>query len=437
MFQNTSSIRNNRVFSDNREVRHAAINEAWEKFRAFRSNVEGKVWRDYTVDSKGFARNANVVWDEAKNEGMLILDGVLEEGQIRTKIEQRSPFFGQLLSHYGVNRPMANKLIESRKEIHRELFEFMLKTLMVQPFNEPKDGRGRMLRIMEDNGTPEAMAFLSDQFLRLDHGPVFEHAERIAKNFDLVPTTFWGSGGELGMSLVSLDLKEVMNQGRTDNIAFGLDIKNSMTGGYSYCVDPYTFRLVCRNGMIARTMLERFSRRHVGARIDARGHVAITQQETSTIGQIMQKAAERAEEAMDPNMIANMVDRLQESADTVAAVTIHDWRTARANLLTDNKAKEKAAGILSDHLEMSKAESVATLNRWFEEPSGMPGEENEDARPSLWGLTQAATRTARDIRESDPIRASEIEIAAGTLLPMSSDRFETATAKIVRRLIEA
>ena len=427
MFQ-TVDIRTNKIFSDNREVRHNAIEFQWAQFHKTRETILSKQWEDVVAPSVELGSEAVVYWDEQADTGRLILNSQ----DINVKLERESPAFGQILSHYGFHQYFAGKLLDTKNEHHRELFEFTLNRLMREPFSTPKEEAGRMLRIMDTGEGREAMAFLSDKYLRLDHEPVFHHTERMAREMGLVPMQTWARGGEMGLTFVSPERREVEMAHVRDSLAWGIAFRNSMTGGASFQVDPFVWRLVCTNGMIAQEFLKRYSRRHVGGRITERGTVSMTGKEQSTITGIMRLAHKQAALAMDPSLQAEMQEAITTAANRPLVDNLDAWRTARVNFLGDAKKSDAAARVVSNVTDLTLGQSRTVLNRLFSQPEGF--ETLDEVRPTQWGLVNAITSMGRDVIHTNAIQGRELEEQGGYALGFSEGGVHALGAGLVRAL---
>ena len=419
MFESIN-FRSNALFGTNEEARTEAQRRAWDGFRSTKEKILAPTWEDRVFNADRFGQNARLFWSETEQAGMLQLPNVKEP----VRFTRDSPFLTQLLSHYQIEKALIDRLLDTRNPKHREVMEFLTMSLMLEPFKEVKEGAGRMVRMIDEgNTTPkEAMAFLSSNYLRLDHTPYFEALEGWAMNLNLTPMRTWARGGDVGVSFVQARRLEPNGIRRGELVAYGISTKNSMTGGASFRVDSYGLVIHCTNGMMGTDFLGSFTRRHVGRRIEAQEQAILTTRaEEESVTTILDRAHSLVDDAMNPEHQKEVQDAIRTTADMNLEDRLDGFRRARAAFIENAKAPTRAAQELQHHLGLSTGEAIGTLNRWFEEPAGHPVEESVDQIPTAWGLVQATTRTARDLAQDKPDRATELESVGGSMLKMFRD----------------
>lgn len=437
MFQSIN-FRSNALFAADPNLREQASRRAWAGFHETRDRILSPTWEDRVVDSTRFGQDARIFWDEETAIGQLRIPGRQEA----VTFTRETPFLNQLCSHYQIDKRLIDRLLDTKKKSHREVMEFLISCLMMEPFREVKDGQGRMVRMISENEAHhEAMAFLSNNFLRLDHQPYLNAVETWARDHQLVPMRTWAHGGDVGVSLVQPQDLHPNGKHRGELLAFGITTKNSMTGGASFEVGSYGIVLVCTNGMTGTNFLGRYTRRHVGRRIGASDQsVLVSNAEEASVTEILNRAHSQVDEAMNPEHHAEV----QDAVSTTRGMNIEDrlqaFRETRAAFLDNQKAQGRAAQELQHHLGLSMGEAIGVLNRWFEEPAGVDIVDPEDRIPTAWGLVQATTRLGRDIAEDKPVRATELEEIGGSMLKRFRDSrrdFDTVVNSTLRAAVKA
>lgn len=432
MFENLN-FRSNVLFGSDDDAREAAIKRAWDGFRATKEKILAPTWEDRVFPSERFGQNTRIFWDETDQTGMI----QLPNANTPVRFTRESPFLAQLLAHYQIDKRLIDRLLDTRNPKHREVMEFLTMSLMLEPFKEVKEGAGRMVRMIDESdiAPKEAMAFLSSNYLRLDHPPYFEALESWAISMNLTPMRTWAKGGDVGVSFVQARRLEPNGIRRGELVAFGISTKNSMTGGASFKVDSYGLVIHCSNGMMGTDFLGSFTRRHIGRRIGASDDAVLyTKEEQESVSTILNRAHSLVEDAMNPEHQKEVQDAIRTTADMSLEDRLDGFRRARAAFIENAKAPIRAAQELQHHLGMSTGEAIGTLNRWFEEPAGRPVEESIDQIPTAWGLVQATTRTGRDLAQDKPDRATDLESVGGSMLKMFRDSrkdFERITKDVL------
>lgn len=434
MFQSIN-FRSNKLFSPDVAVREAAVDTAWNSFTTTKDQILTPTWEDRVVDAKKFSEDTRIFWDEEFQRGALSLPN-----RAPVVFTRETPFLAQLLAHYQIDKRMIDRLLDTRNPKHREVMEFIISSLMIEPFREVKDGQGRMVRIIDEGkgeNMAEAMAFLSSNYLRLDHGPYLDSLERWGRDNRLVPIRTWAKGGDVGVDLV--ESKDIHPNGlsRGELIAFGISTKNSMTGGASFAVESHGMILACTNGMTTTEFLGRYTRRHIGRRLGAsEDALEITNREEQDVATILNRAKGQVSDAMNPELHAQVQDAIRETTQMNLEDRLDGFRRARAAFMDNQKAQTRTAQELQHHLGLSMGESVQVLNNWFAQPAGIAPEEPSETIPNAWGLVQATTRLGRDLSDAKPDRTSELATIGGSLLKQFRDN-RREFDKIARDVIHA
>jgi hypothetical protein len=262
------------------------------------------------------------------------------------------------------------------------------------------NGGGRvMLRTLDGRGR----AVLSDRYLRLDNLQIAEMA---------LPALL--GGVEHGTEILSCDVTESRlyiaarfrrvegEVEKGDPVQMGLIITNSEIGMGAVDVRPLVYRLVCKNGMVAGSIIEdaRVRRMHLGAKIGGEGLI-------------------------------------EYAADTVAAdatalsLQIRDQVAAMASGELLNKFIERARVARQSERVEHPVAAVEVLGRSFgfsnREREGILTNLIRDSDMSLWGMANAVTRLAHDAADYD--RNVELQELGGRVLSLAPSEW--------RRIAEA
>lgn len=409
---NTVSIsKSNAIFNPSEEIRNEAMKKNWDAFRSSRDQILSNNWEDIILPAEELGKNSMLAWDEHTNSGVIRLPKGTYESDIT--VNRDAPFFGQMLQQYGMPKQFAEKLVDTRDPIHRELFEYNMMNLMKRPLPRTPDS-DRMVRVIEGSNGPEAMALLSGQYLRLDHGPVMESIERWGQESNLVPMRTIGRIGDISVSLVQ-PLTFATELKRDDKMAWGVSIRNSMVGGCSFEVSMFLYRLACTNGMIATDFLGNYSRRHITGKRNLYGIQVVSEKEQKSIGQIMANAYDKVQQAINPEAVDAITQKMTTLQDTTAEERLEILREMRGRMMESRNRQEDAAKVLSRNLELNEGEAISVLNRWLAEPDATPSDEPTEQPHTAWGMMNAMTSVARDLALTNATRAEEIETLAGKM----------------------
>lgn len=273
--------------------------------------------------------------------------------------------------------------------------------------NEPGN---RMIRTLDG----DVRAFMSDSYRPLD-------------NIDLAEAVLPVLQEQRGMDIVSCDLTETRmyikaifpeiesELDRTgensryrygdaqvgDTVQAGLVIQNSEVGAGSLAVDPFVYRLICRNGMTTNIGQKR---RHVGKRLGSEDSASEFYRDET-------KAADDAAFWM-------------KVQDTVRAAVTPDSFEKIVQKMRDTKARE-----LGNPIEVCEiAAKRFSLNE--SEQGGILQHLVAGGDLSGFGLLNAVTRYSQDVDDYD--RASEIERIGGEIIELPQSAWkELAPAEIV------
>lgn len=232
-----------------------------------------------------------------------------------------------------------------------------------------KSSEPRMIRTLDGR----ARAFLSRKYRPLDSQDMLEA---------VLPTLV-----EMKMEIKSCEITErrmyikaiftdrQLDVKTGDPVQGGIVVSNSEVGAGSFKVEPYTWRLVCKNGLTSEHALRQF---HVGR---AKGG-----EDEDTIYEILSNEAKSADDralflkvqdivkhAVKPEVFAAQVERFKES--TEMKITGNIPQVVEVTRRKFGFSQEQGAGILRHLIEGGDL--------------------------SQWGLVNAVTRSAQDLKDYD------------------------------------
>jgi len=119
-----------------------------------------------------------------------------------------------------------------------------------------------MLRTYDTAPINEARAICSNRYKRIDNDVVANHSLNKLMDLGLDIKYSHYDRDTLNITAVNQKLEGEVYKG--DVVQSGITITNSEIGSGSLIIQPFIYRLVCTNGMVAPRYLNRFYSRHVG-----------------------------------------------------------------------------------------------------------------------------------------------------------------------------
>ena len=119
-----------------------------------------------------------------------------------------------------------------------------------------------MLRTYDTAPINEARAICSNRYKRIDNDVVANHSLNKLMDLGLDIKYSHYDRDTLNITAVNPKLEGEVTKG--DVVQSGVTITNSEIGSGSLIIQPFIYRLVCTNGMVAPRYLNRFYSRHVG-----------------------------------------------------------------------------------------------------------------------------------------------------------------------------
>jgi len=329
-----------------------------------------KVKKDYLIDTR------NLVLDPVNNGFQLTLNG---EGQ-NIILGVNEVAHEQIGSHTGIPARYYDKMARENPEL--------LATNVNSWFQ--KDPDVRMVRTLD--GT--ARAFLSDRYRRIDNFDVAETVlPVIADMEDARVESCEVTDNRMYIKVVNPRLQADVSVG--DIVQSGILITNSEVGRGCLNVQPLIYRLVCSNGMVVNDG-QRMRKYHVGrtGMYGMADDYSLFSDETLMADDraLMLKVRDVVRAAVDEVRFRKVVKMMQDAKE--------------AKMTTNNIPK--MVELVGSDFKLGKGEQEGIINHLI-----------RDGEFSLYGLSNAVTRTAQDVESYD--RSTDMESIGYTLLGMSRE----------------
>jgi hypothetical protein len=253
----------------------------------------------------------------------------------------------------------------------------------------------RMVRTLQ-NGVQQARAFLSKKYRALDNydlmGAVLPNLARAGCRIESAQLTETRLYLQCVMPSLFLDIKEA---NRGDTLFAGVTISNSEVGNGSIRVEPLIWKLACKNGLILPTSLKKH---HVGRAgdggIDGGDAYEVFSDETRQLDDkaFWAKVNDVVGAALDTAKFAQNVKLLQDTTTV------------------DIGKPQDAIEIVAERCKLTDKEGESVLEHLI-----------RGGDLSVWGLTNAVTRTAEDSDSYD--RAVELERIGYDVVEMAQTVF--------------
>lgn len=231
-----------------------------------------------------------------------------------------------------------------------------------------------------------ARAFLSNRYRILDHYDLLNAILPKIHQVGCHPESMDITDRKLYLKCLFPAIEREVDVG--DVVQAGLVISNSEVGLGSVRVEPLIYRLVCTNGLIAPD--GGISKYHLGRAFGDDEHAfELFREETvkATDQAFWMQVSDVVDALLTPEVFDKLVDRLREAKD---------------QRVTDIP---RTVEITGKHLHLTEDEASSVLQNLA-----------EGGDLSLYGLTNAVTRTSQEILDYD--RATELERSAWSLLDL-------------------
>ena len=198
--------------------------------------------------------------------------------------------------------------------------------------------RDLMVRCNETN----VRAVLSNRYKRLDNDLVAHHTLDKLMDMGAEIKESHYDGDYLKLTAVTPELKGEVK--KDDVIQGGITITNSEIGNQTLLIQPFLYRLVCTNGMVVPSILNRFYQKHLGK-------VLIDLERDTQAIKIIHKMKKQIELVNDPKVFQENLQKLKD-AEQVKTNSIKIVKLFKTHSVSDYE----------------KAEIYAKLNRNISEP---------------------------------------------------------------------
>ena len=230
--------------------------------------------------------------------------------------------------------------------------------------------RKLMIRVRENGsdtiGDNVIRAVLSDRYKRLDNDLVAN--KTLDKLMDMKAEIKYASynGDQLNLTAVTPELSGEVKVG--DTVQGGITITNCEVGTQSLLIQPFIYRLVCSNGMVAPRYLNRFYAKHVGK-------VLIDLDKDDQAIKIIHKMQKQLELVSNPELFQENLQKLKDATNVTTHSTkvvqlfkhhsLSDWERKEVfqrldnhivgdSFTTDNYTLSNAITNVANHEEVSE-----------------------------------------------------------------------------------
>ena len=312
--------------------------------------------KDFLADSRRveFQPRAIPQGSAGMNNGV---DLVIANGH-RHEFTPTKLFHEQIGEFCEITRPYYNRMLERAPELLAVNVNHWLN----------KDPKPRLIRTLDG----KARAFLSNRYRTLDNwdmlGAILPPLGEAKMDFVSCEVT------ETRMYLKILFPKQQAEIKPGDVVRGGLVISNSEVGAGSFRVEPFAYRLVCSNGLIAEAAMAKY---HIG------GANQVAE------GAVREILSDKTKAQVDAALFASVRDVVRHSLTEVNFGALMD----RFRVAAGHK------------IEGSPIKAVEVVGKKY----GFTDKQGEDVLTHLlqggdlsqWGLANAVTRTAQDQKDYD------------------------------------
>ena len=245
-----------------------------------------------------------------------------------------------------------------------------------------------------------ARAFLSDRYRPLDNYdlahaimPMLTSNGMEVKSASLTETRLYIQAVDMKLQA---KIKPSVHQREVDDTVYaGIVISNSEVGSGSLSIEAMLYRLVCTNGLIAG---DRFRRAHLGRALGGGDNDAV------------EMFSDNTKKLTDAALWAQVHDVVNASlSEATFQAVVAKFQAATTMEIPDFDPK-RVVEVTAQRLNLSDYESDAVLKNLF-----------TAGDPTIYGLTNAVTRVAQDVKSYD--RAIELERLGSEVLTFDPQMF--------------
>ena len=213
--------------------------------------------------------------------------------------------------------------------------------------NKSKD-KELMIRTFE-NDSKQCRAIMSNRYKRIDNDVVANHS--LNKLMDMNADLKYSHYDRDTLNITAVLPKLEGEVEKDDIVQGGITITNSEVGGGSLIIQPFIYRLICTNGMVAPRYLNRFYAKHVGK-------VIISPEKDEQWITIIKKMQEQIELVSNPELFQENLQKLKDA--TEKTITSHEivQLTKRQGISDSERAQifERLKHYVGDTFSTSKYE---------------------------------------------------------------------------------
>ena len=317
-------------------------------------NEDTKNKRDYLVDMKSIKVETNTMNGDAVSPFVypsISVDHLTTGSYVLTDHS-----LNQLCGKLEIGTQYLRKCLPVSQELVAHNLNFWI--------NNSKE-KELMLRTYDTAPINEARAICSNRYKRIDNDVVANHSLNKLMDLGLDIKYSHYDRDTLNITAVNQKLEGEVYKG--DVVQSGITITNSEIGSGSLIIQPFIYRLVCTNGMVAPRYLNRFYSRHVGK-------IVI--------------------DASNDDQYITIIDKMQKQIDLVNSEDV--WRESFQGLLNSRKQKINSHQIVQlakrhGVTESERADIFARLNKYV----------GDTFTTSKYELANAVTNMGNDEHRSD------------------------------------
>ena len=317
-------------------------------------NEDTKNKRDYLVDMKSIKVETNTMNGDAVSPFVypsISVDHLTTGSYVLTDHS-----LNQLCGKLEIGTQYLRKCLPVSQELVAHNLNFWI--------NNSKE-KELMLRTYDTAPINEARAICSNRYKRIDNDVVANHSLNKLMDLGLDIKYSHYDRDTLNITAVNQKLEGEVYKG--DVVQSGITITNSEIGSGSLIIQPFIYRLVCTNGMVAPRYLNRFYSRHVGK-------IVI--------------------DASNDDQYITIIDKMQKQIDLVNSEDV--WTESFQGLLNSRKQKINSHQIVQlakrhGVTESERADIFARLNQYV----------GDTFTTSKYELANAITNLGNDEDKSD------------------------------------
>jgi hypothetical protein len=396
-FLETVAMRNAltlRQFAEEIERRKEAKRDFRADTRALKvtSRDNGKLVLEIFKDKKNLPRTVNHKW--GYDSRIIVNDNTsITDRECLASFSMDDHFINQLATHYKIPRDYIKREARDNPRVVAGLANYYF--LNSAKGSTKGEEWNRLVRTLDG----KARAFLSSRYRVFDNEHVAEATlpaiADMGDNAQIVASEI--TDRRMYIQIRYPRLEGEVKKG--DIVQGGLTISNSEDGRGSISIAPMTWRLLCTNGMIRGTNI---NRHHVGR------HTGGSYEDSQEIFRDVTRDAD------DKALVMKIQDVVTHSVNEVAFQN-------EVRLLTEASESETiparsiipAVEVLSERVRLNEGEKNSVIQHLI-----------EGGDMSKWGVANALTRTAQDV---DPDRAYDLERAGSGIIDLPSKDWQVVT----------